>query len=55
MSAQTTLEQRAVWVLGAGFSAPLGGPLLTKMLSCAAWDAVGAHYPTETRVRATTA
>lgn len=34
-----------VWVLGAGFSRSLGGPLLTDLLSVAARDRVAASYP----------
>jgi len=37
---------RTVWVLGAGFSRPLGGPLLRDMLGLSATDRVVASFPT---------
>jgi len=36
--------KRIVWVLGAGFSAPLGGPLLRGLLSPMSWHDLQAHY-----------
>jgi hypothetical protein len=41
---------KIVWVLGAGFSAPLGGPLLSKMLTKASIDDVRACYGGEERL-----
>ncbi|MFT5327805.1 MAG: hypothetical protein ACI8P0_005701 [Planctomycetaceae bacterium] len=35
---------KRVWILGAGFSAPLGGPLLTDLFSTKMESALKAHY-----------
>jgi hypothetical protein len=37
--------QKVVWILGAGFSRPLGGPLLPDLLSPSSWVKVTAAYP----------
>lgn len=37
--------RRIVWVLGAGFSRPLGGPLLGDLFRPEAWDRLSAYYP----------
>jgi len=36
--------RRVVWVLGAGFSRPLGGPLLGDLFRPEAWDRLSASY-----------
>jgi hypothetical protein len=43
-------SRKTVWVLGAGFSAPLGAPLLATMLSKTSIDAVRACYGGEARL-----
>jgi hypothetical protein len=40
-------ERKTVWVLGAGFSRPLGGPLLTSMLSRTTGQDLAVRYPEE--------
>jgi hypothetical protein len=42
-------ELRTVWVLGSGFSRPLGCPLLDDLLSNTAWSEIKRAYP-ETKV-----
>src|SRR2546421_5443679 len=37
--------RRNVWVLGAGFSRPLGGPLLRDLFLPEMWDRLSAYYP----------
>src|SRR5258705_3289664 len=39
-----------VWVLGSGFSRPLGGPMLNQLLSKPLQDEVLARYPGKTRL-----
>ena len=41
----TPVEWRTVWILGSGFSKPLGGPLLPQLLSHAAFQDAHARYP----------
>jgi hypothetical protein len=36
---------KTVWILGAGFSEPLGGPLLTDMLTNGSYDRIQATFP----------
>jgi hypothetical protein len=38
-------ENKTVWVLGAGFSRGLGGPLLGNLLSEASYDNISHVYP----------
>src|SRR5260221_4827914 len=37
---------KVAWILGAGFSAPLGGPLLKGLLTPSAWHQVKHEYGT---------
>src|SRR5438128_8731818 len=37
-------DAKRVWILGAGFSRSLGGPLMTDLLSLAAWRLILATY-----------
>lgn len=39
-----TMFQKIVWILGAGFSKPLGGPLLPDLLSAGSWNRIKATY-----------
>src|SRR5688572_12853913 len=36
---------KRVWILGAGFSRPLGGPLLNDVLSLKSWHRLVARWP----------
>src|SRR6266700_3799134 len=38
-------ERRTVWILGSGFSKPLGGPLLAQLLSQTAFEDAAVRYP----------
>src|SRR5579859_3172329 len=40
-------KQKTVWVLGAGFSQPLGGPLLPALLSRTSYELLRLRFPQE--------
>lgn len=37
--------KKVVWILGAGFSRPLGGPLLPQLLAVSSWVQLGSRFP----------
>src|SRR5690349_15185217 len=47
MSDEKATPRKRVWILGAGFSRALGGPLMNDLLSVAAWRQVLALYQTQ--------
>jgi hypothetical protein len=40
------VDKKIVWILGAGFSAPLGGPLLTQLFAPQCLDVLSDFFPT---------